>query len=64
MNNNLFLILLALILVLLNGFFVAAEFGLVKLRSTRVRAIAKNLGWRGRMLAKVHGSLDAYLSAC
>ena len=64
MNNNLFLILLALILVLLNGFFVAAEFGLVMLRSTRVRAIAKNLGWRGRMLAKVHGSLDAYLSAC
>lgn len=64
MNDNFFLIVLALFLVLLNGFFVAAEFGLVKLRSTHVRAIAKNLGWRGRMLAKVHGSLDAYLSAC
>lgn len=64
MSTNLFLIILALALVLLNGFFVAAEFGLVKLRSTRVRAIAKNLGWRGRILAKVHGSLDAYLSAC
>ncbi len=64
MSANLFLIFLALILVLLNGFFVAAEFGLVKLRSTRVRAIAKNLGWRGRILAKVHGSLDVYLSAC
>ena len=64
MSANLFLIFLAFLLVLLNGFFVAAEFGLVKLRSTRVRAIAKNLGWRGKMLAKVHGSLDAYLSAC
>ncbi len=64
MSANLFLILLAFLLVLLNGFFVAAEFGLVKLRSTRVRAIAKNLGWRGKILAKVHGSLDAYLSAC
>src|SRR6187551_1886789 len=64
MSANLFLIFLAVLLVLLNGFFVAAEFGLVKLRSTRVRAIAKNLGWRGKMLAKVHGSLDAYPSAC
>jgi CBS domain containing-hemolysin-like protein len=64
MSGNLFLVFVAFLLVILNGFFVAAEFGLVKLRSTRVRAIAKNLGWRGRMLAKVHGSLDEYLSAC
>lgn len=64
MSNDVFLIFIALLLVLLNGFFVAAEFGLVKLRPTRVRAIARNLGWRGRMLAKVHSDLDAYLSAC
>jgi CBS domain containing-hemolysin-like protein len=64
MNTNHFLIVLALLLVLLNGFFVAAEFSLVKLRSTRVKAIAKTLGWRGRMLAKVHVDLDSYLSAC
>jgi CBS domain containing-hemolysin-like protein len=43
---------------------VAAEFGLVKLRQTRIRAIARTHGLRGRMLAKVHGQLDAYLSAC
>lgn len=64
MSGNFLLVFMALLLVLLNGFFVAAEFGLVKLRSTRVRAIAKNLGWRGRVLVKVHGDLDAYLSAC
>ena len=64
MGGNFFLVFLAFLLVLLNGFFVAAEFGLVKLRSTRVKAISKNLGWRGRMLAKVHGRLDEYLSAC
>jgi CBS domain containing-hemolysin-like protein len=64
MGNNLLLILIALFLVALNGFFVAAEFGLVKLRQTRVRAIAKVHGWRGRVLAKVHSQLDAYLSAC
>ncbi|AOY01830.1 hemolysin family protein [Jeongeupia sp. USM3] len=54
----------ALLLVLLNGFFVAAEFSLVKLRPTRVKAIAKAVGFRGRMLARVHLDLDAYLSAC
>ncbi|MEZ0231985.1 MAG: hemolysin family protein [Methylophilaceae bacterium] len=64
MGSNLLLIVFAFFLVLLNGFFVAAEFGLVKLRQTRVRAIAKAFGWRGRMLAQVHRSLDAYLSAC
>ncbi|MFT3929714.1 MAG: hemolysin family protein [Spongiibacteraceae bacterium] len=61
---NVALIFAALLLVLLNGFFVAAEFGLVKLRQTRVRAIAKTFGWRGRILGRVHRHLDAYLSAC
>lgn len=43
MGSNALLILVALLLVALNGFFVAAEFGLVKLRQTRVKAIAKVL---------------------
>lgn len=64
MGGNLALIIAALALVLLNGFFVAAEFGLVKLRQTRVRAMAKTLGWRGVVLRRVHSNLDAYLSAC
>ncbi|WLI89819.1 hemolysin family protein [Massilia sp. R2A-15] len=62
--QNVLLVLLALILVVLNGFFVAAEFGIVTLRKTRVRAIAKTQGLRGRILSKVHSQLDAYLSAC
>jgi CBS domain containing-hemolysin-like protein len=62
--NNLLLVIAALFLVALNGFFVAAEFGLVKLRQTRIRAIAKTQGLRGRILAIVHHQLDAYLSAC
>ncbi|BBP04094.1 hypothetical protein TPL01_31700 [Sulfuriferula plumbiphila] len=64
MDSNLFLIIVALLLVALNGFFVAAEFGMVKLRHTRVKTIAKVYGLRGRMLTKVHAQLDAYLSAC
>ena len=58
------LVFFAFFLVLLNGFFVAAEFAMVKLRATRVEAIAKKHGWRGRILKKVHNQLDAYLSAC
>ncbi|MCY0388001.1 hemolysin family protein [Robbsia sp. Bb-Pol-6] len=62
--QNVLLAVAALFLVLLNGFFVAAEFGLVKLRSTRVIELAEVLGWRGRILQRVHGQLDTYLSAC
>jgi len=58
------LILFALLLVLLNGFFVAAEFAMVKLRATRVETIAEQHGWRGHILRTVHSQLDAYLSAC
>ncbi|WP_454256563.1 hemolysin family protein [Pseudomonas sp. Marseille-Q8238] len=58
------LILFALFLVLLNGFFVAAEFAMVKLRATKVEAIAEKNGWRGHILRTVHNQLDAYLSAC
>ena len=58
------LIAFALLLVLLNGFFVAAEFAMVKLRGTQVATIADKHGWRGHILRTVHDQLDAYLSAC
>lgn len=57
-------ILVAFLLVLLNAFFVAAEFGMVRLRQTRIEAIEETYGIRGRILARVHHDLDAYLSAC
>ncbi|MEB2484560.1 hemolysin family protein [Burkholderia multivorans] len=61
---QIFALIGALFLVALNGFFVAAEFGLVKLRATRVKTLARKQGLRGRILGVVHGRLDAYLSAC
>lgn len=64
MLQNLLYVAAALLLVLLNGFFVAAEFALVKLRSTQAATIGDSHGWRGRVLVDVHGHLDAYLSAC
>ncbi|MDA7086963.1 hemolysin family protein [Pseudomonas sp. SA3-5] len=58
------LVLFALLLVLLNGFFVAAEFAIVRLRATKVEALANQNGWRGHILRTVHKQMDAYLSAC
>ncbi|WP_439886768.1 hemolysin family protein [Pseudomonas sp. MBLB4123] len=58
------LLLFALFLVLLNGFFVAAEFAIVRLRATKVEALAEQHGWRGHILRTVHAQMDAYLSAC
>ena len=62
--NNFLLILAAFALVLLNGFFVAAEFAMVKIRATRVHTLARDTGLRGRILGQINGKLDAYLSAC
>src|SRR5690242_18755542 len=61
---NLIYIVISAALILMNAFFVAAEFGMVKLRQTRVTAIKKKYGMRGRILANIHQHLDAYLSAC
>lgn len=51
-------------LVLLNAFFVASEFSMVKIRNTRIQAIRSNYGLRGRLLAQINKQLDTYLSVC
>lgn len=51
---------LILFFVLLNGFFVAAEFAIVKVRSTRIAQIRTK---RALIAQKVISNLDAYLSA-
>ncbi|NKF21124.1 hemolysin family protein [Solimonas marina] len=62
--NDLALTLVAVLLVLINGFFVAAEFAIVKLRLTRAEELAETGGFVGRTLYNVRHRLDAYLSAC
>lgn len=57
-------LLIACLLILLNGFFVAAEFAMVKLRNTRVQILKTQHGLRGGVLATIHRHLDTYLSAC
>ena len=53
-----------LFFVLLNGFFVATEFALVKVRSTRIEELAAGGGRRARSVQHILQHLDRYLSAC
>lgn len=61
---SLFKLLLALFLVILNGFFVAAEFSLVKVRKTRLAELSENGSKKAAVALNVASKLDAYLSAC
>jgi CBS domain containing-hemolysin-like protein len=55
---------LVLFLVLLNGFFVAVEFAMVKARGSRIDTMAEE-GRRNAKFAKgIMNNLNAYLSAC
>jgi len=63
-TETLLLALLGFALVFLNGFFVAAEFAIVKLRRTQAEELGRLHGVRGRVLRTVRTHLDAYLSAC
>ena len=56
-------IMLVLGLVAANGFFVAAEFALVKIRASQLRPMAKTGGWRVRMALFATSHLDAVLSS-
>jgi CBS domain containing-hemolysin-like protein len=53
----------ALVLVALNGFFVAAEFALAKVRPTQIEPHAQRGDRRGMVAAHMLRHLDAYLSA-
>src|SRR5262245_13442438 len=58
------MLLLALFLVALNGFFVATEFAIVKVRATRLRELAEAGSSNARTAQRVVSQLNAYLSAC
>lgn len=51
-------------LVLLNGFFVAAEFALVRVRASRLSELVSSGNSRAKVAQHVASKLDAYLSAC
>ncbi|HBI02761.1 MAG TPA: hypothetical protein DDY49_01855, partial [Paenibacillaceae bacterium] len=62
--GSIFLYLLAVFgLVLLNGFFVAAEFAIVKVRDTRISQLISEGDRRAERAQRVIDQLDSYLSA-
>ncbi|TCC94086.1 HlyC/CorC family transporter [Pedobacter frigiditerrae] len=56
-------LLFALFLVLLNGFFVAAEFAIVKVRASQIEIKAKSGSRVGKMAKNIVHNLDGYLAA-
>ena len=56
-------LLAVLLLVLLNGFFVAAEFALVSVRRTRIEQLANEGNRRARVVKGALGKLDTYIAA-
>lgn len=63
-ESILFEIIIVIIIILMNAFFVAAEFAIVKVRSTQIQALAEKNNNRARVASKILSSLDTYLSAC
>src|SRR5947207_5237765 len=51
-------------LVLLNGFFVVAEFALVKIRDSQLNTLAVQDIKRAELVKQIKNNLNAYLSAC
>ena len=50
--------------MLLNGYFVAAEFALVKVRPSKMQELANGGNRRAKVVVGMLGQLDLYLSAC
>ena len=57
-------ILAVILLVGLNGFFVAAEFALVKTRQTQLKPLVEEGQGRAKVAHFIIDNLDAFLSAC
>jgi len=51
-------------LVLLNGFFVVAEFALVKIRDSQIKTLVDEGARRAVLVKQIKDNLNAYLSAC
>ncbi|MSR59017.1 MAG: HlyC/CorC family transporter [Planctomycetaceae bacterium] len=57
-------LIFVLFLVLANGFFVAAEFALVKVRLSQIEQLARQGSLSAKLTSGILNHLDSYLSAC
>lgn len=53
---------LTLVLLVINGFFVAAEYAIVRVRRTRLAELAEAGSRRARLALRINDSLDNYIS--
>src|ERR1700749_704669 len=60
--NGLYIVL-TLLLVLLNGFFVAAEFAMVRVRASQIELKVKSGSRMAKLTRSIMGNLDGYLAA-
>lgn len=63
LESILFELILVLLIIFANAFFVAAEFAIVKVRTTQIQPLADKNNKRARVTVKILSNLDAYLSA-
>ena len=62
--QSVLMVFLALVLVVLNGFFVLSEFAIVKVRRSKLEELIKNgAGKSAKLALEISNSLDSYLSA-
>ncbi|SDT99254.1 Hemolysin, contains CBS domains [Verrucomicrobium sp. GAS474] len=52
-----------LLLIFANGYFVATEFAMVRVRATQLRPLVKAGDWRARIAYRVTQNLDRFISA-
>src|SRR5688572_24337752 len=57
-------VLITVVLLVVNAFFVAAEFALVRVRRTQLEELAAAGSARAKVVHHQLGQLDSYLSAC
>ena len=62
--DNLINIIIVLLLVFMNAFFVATEFSMVKVRKSRIETLVAEGNNRAKYTLKVVRDLNSYLSAC
>lgn len=62
-TGQLLMVILALVFVALNGFFVLSEFAIVKVRRSKLEELTKKGNVSAKLALKITKSLDTYLSA-
>jgi len=57
-------LLLAIVLLAANAFYVAAEFALVKSRGFRINTLVEQKRFGAKLVQKILGNIEAYLACC